>query len=136
MKNWITNRLKILLAKRNLYRKKWIKTKLDFDKDCHSRFRNTCTHQIRESIKHIMLTYSKTGKDSRENFKIINRVIGKNKNEHQNLKLNTEETEVSESKEISDVSSKNFASVVKSILLNIQVLKNLGSSVQWIPQCF
>ena len=83
-----------------------------------------------------MLTYSKTGKDSRETFKIINRVIGKNENEHQNLKLNTEETEVSESKDISDVSSKHFASVVKSILLKIQVLKTLSSSVQWIPQCF
>ena len=38
------------------------------------------------------------GKDSGKTFKLINRLIGKNKNEHQILKPQNEESEVSESK--------------------------------------
>ena len=59
-KNWITNRIKNLRAKRNLYRNRRIKTNLDSDKDRYFRFRNPCTQQIRESKKHTMLTFSKT----------------------------------------------------------------------------
>ena len=66
-----------------------------------------------------------------QTFKLINRLIGKNKNEHQNLKLSTEEAEVSESKEVSEVFSKHFASVANSIFLKIQNTQNpeFGRSV-------
>ena len=71
-----------------------------------------------------MLTYSITVGDSKETFKLVNRLIGETKHEHQNFKLKTEETEVSESKETSEVSNKHFDSVSKSIHLKIPNTQN------------
>ena len=54
----------------------------------------------------------------------MNRLICKHKNQHQRLKLNTEETELKKVKENAEVFSKKFASVAISILLKIPNTQN------------
>ena len=77
---WVTSRLKNLFAKRNNARTNWLRTKNNIDKTRYLQLKSKSTQIMNDTKKlFIQNKIQNCGRDSRKMYKIINKLIGRNR---------------------------------------------------------
>ena len=123
MNQWVTNRLKNLFAKRNNARTKWLRTKNNIDKNRYLQLKSKSTQIMNDTKKNFIKNkIQNCGRDSRKMYKIINKLIGRNRRSHvcYNLVFNNIGTDDPSS--IADYFNEHFVNVADEIVSKLPQL--------------
>ena len=114
---WVTNRLKNLFAKRNNARTKWLRTENNIDKNRYIQLKSKSTQIMNDTKKFfIQNKIQNCGRDSRKMYKIINKLIDRNRRSDVSYILVLHNIRTDDPSSIADYFNEHFVIVADEIV--------------------